>query len=331
MKPTLLSTSAYLEGIRAGDKVLIGKAITLIESSLEEHREAAADLLGACRPYAGGSLRLGITGVPGVGKSTFIEALGTYLIAEQNKKVGVLAIDPSSNRSGGSILGDKTRMEDLSMSNHAFVRPSPSSGSLGGVRETTHNTITILEAAGFDVIMIETVGVGQSETMVHHMVDCFILLMLAGAGDSLQGIKRGIMEMADLLVINKADGDNLQLAKNACREYQMGMNLLPDSRDGWKRQIHYCSSTQKTRLDTIWSAVSSYVEHMKETGIFEQNRADQAMSHFEEDWENTLKAEYGKMKGFAELYARYQSKVQSGELSSLRAAQMLFNDLQDRT
>lgn len=327
MKKALLSTSEYLEGIRKGDKMIIGKAITLIESTLDEHQRAASELLSACQEYAGNSIRIGVTGVPGVGKSTFIEAFGKYLIKEQNKRVGVLAIDPSSKRSQGSILGDKTRMDELSMNVNAFVRPSPSGGSLGGVRQTTHNTITILEAAGFDVILIETVGVGQSETLVHQMVDFFLLLMLAGAGDSLQGIKRGIMEMADAMVINKADGDNLEPAKKACREYQMALGLLPQSRPEWNRRITFCSSTEEMGLDRIWKIISEFLDIAKGNGSFDQNRLEQLSSQFRDDWFLTLQSRFNRRANFEERYNHYQEQVRQGKMSSLEAANLLFDEL----
>lgn len=225
-RPKELEVREYLEGIRAGNRSVFSKAITLIESSLPRHQELAQQIIGACVPFSGNSVRVGITGVPGVGKSTFIESLGKYLTAKGNK-IAVLAIDPSSQRTKGSILGDKTRMEDLANDPRAYIRPSSSSGTLGGVARNTRESIVLCEAAGFNIIFVETVGVGQSETAVHSMVDFFLLLMLAGAGDELQGIKRGIMEMADAIIINKADGDNIAKTELAAMEYKNALHLFP--------------------------------------------------------------------------------------------------------
>jgi LAO/AO transport system kinase len=327
MQNKMLSTSEYLKGIREGDKMLLGKAITLIESTHPNHREQATELLAASQPFTGNAIRIGITGVPGVGKSTFIEAFGSYLIQHHGKKVGVLAIDPSSSKSRGSILGDKTRMSGLSTNENAYVRPSPSGGDLGGVRQTTTDTIVLLEAAGYDVILIETVGVGQSETLVHNMVDFFLLLMLAGAGDSLQGIKRGIMEMADAIVINKADGDNLNAAKQAAKEYQMALSLLANSREGWKTRTHYCSAIENTRLDTIWNTISDFIEEAKESGTYYSNRENQKAAQFADDWFSALRNEYEDNQEFKELYIKYEKMVQAGTLSSRDAAQKLIEGL----
>lgn len=328
MQKPELSTNELVKGIRQGDKMLLGKAITLVESSKPEHRDQATELIAACQEFIGNSIRIGVTGVPGVGKSTFIEAFGSFLIEKHQKRVGVLAIDPSSSRSRGSILGDKTRMNSLSSNSNAFVRPSPSGGDLGGVRQTTTETISLLEAAGFDVILIETVGVGQSETLVHNMVDFFLLLMLAGAGDSLQGIKRGIMEMADAIVINKADGDNLNIARNAAKEYQMALSLIGNSRPNWNTRMHYCSSIEGTRLESIWETIAEFVERSKTSGEFEANRERQKATQFEEDWLLALRAQFESRSDFKNKYKEFKDKVQSGELSSTIAAKELIKALQ---
>jgi LAO/AO transport system kinase len=327
MQNKLLSTSSYLQGLRSGDKMILGKAITLIESSLPSHREAASELLAACIPYSGESVRIGVTGIPGVGKSTFIEAFGNYLINTQDKKVGVLAIDPSSSRSGGSILGDKTRMAELSTNKFAYVRPSPSGGDLGGVRQTTSDTIILLETAGYNIIMIETVGVGQSETLVHQLVDFFLLLMLPGAGDSLQGIKRGIMEMADAIVINKADGDNLDSAKKAIVEYKLALSLVANTRTNWNTTMLHCSSTLGSGMDEVWNTVNEFMSHAKNDGSFSKNRKEQVSSHFRDEWLSVLKEEFEGQENFGTFYKHYNNLVRSGEMTSRNAAKKLIEKL----
>src|SRR5690554_2418684 len=270
-----LSVDQYVEGILAGDITLLSRAVTLVESSLPQHQEMAQEIITQCLPHAGRSVRLGITGVPGAGKSTFIEAMGTHLI-EQGKKLAVLAIDPSSERTKGSILGDKTRMEELSTDSNAYIRPSPSAGSLGGVARKTRETIILCEAAGYDVVFIETVGVGQSETAVHSMVDFFLLLMITGAGDELQGIKRGIMEMADSIAITKADHDNIQRANMARQEYQTALGLFPPHPSGVKQKVLTCSALEKNGLLDIWKHIEEYISTTRMSGFFEEKRNEQA-------------------------------------------------------
>lgn len=271
-----ISVDDYLLGIKQGNIMILSKAITLIESSLPAHQQVAQKIIEQCLPLSGNSIRLGITGVPGVGKSTFIESLGMNLISK-GRTIAVLAIDPSSQRSKGSILGDKTRMEDLANHPQAFIRPSASAGSLGGVARKTNETIILCEAAGFDTIFIETVGVGQSETAVHSMVDFFLLLMLAGAGDELQGIKRGIMEMADMILINKADGDNIQKAKNAKVQYENALHLFPASESGWDPKVETCSALNHKGIEVVWSNILNYVSLSKSNGYFENNRQKQSI------------------------------------------------------
>ncbi len=266
----------YVKGVLNKDKRILARTITLIESSLSAHQELAWNILNSLLPHTGGAMRLGITGVPGAGKSTFIEALGIMLI-EKGYKVAVLAIDPSSTKSGGSILADKTRMERLSTLDGAFIRPSPSGGTLGGVAKKTRETMLVLEAAGYDVIIVETVGVGQSETTVASMVDFFLVLMIAGAGDGLQGIKKGVLELADAIVINKADGDNLENAKRARKEYETAIHLLAPTSAIWAPPVMTCSALKMTGIDKIWDMILDHRKKMSESGELEARRKAQAL------------------------------------------------------
>jgi LAO/AO transport system kinase len=257
-----------------GNRTALGQGITLLESTLPEHEQKAQELLKLCLPHSQKSIRVGVTGVPGVGKSTFIEAFGK-LLTGKGKKIAVLAIDPTSERTHGSILGDKSRMHELAADENAFIRPSPSSGILGGVANKTRESIILCEAAGFDIILIETVGVGQSETTVSNLADFFLLLMLAGAGDELQGIKRGIMELADALIITKSDGDNSIKAKNAAMEYKRALHLFPAKENSWIPQVSTCSALNKTGLDTIWELIKKYNNQMQANSYFMGNRNKQ--------------------------------------------------------
>lgn len=268
------SADDLVSGIIHGDITSLSRAITLVESNNPKHLEKANLIIKQCLPYANTSIRIGITGVPGVGKSTFIEALGTHLTT-MGKKVAVLAVDPSSSITKGSILGDKTRMEGLVKNPNAYIRPSASGDSLGGVARKTRETITLCEAAGFDTVIVETVGVGQSETAVHSMVDFFLLLKLAGAGDELQGIKRGIIEMADAIAINKADGDNLKRAKMAKVEFTRALHFYPNKDSGWQPTVTICSALEKTGIDVIWKTISDYIELVKASGFFQKKRLEQ--------------------------------------------------------
>ena len=274
-----LSLDEYCQGILDGDRTILSRAITMIESSNPDHLALAQDIIERCLPHSGNSLRIGITGVPGVGKSTFIEAFGKMLTGSGHK-VAVLAIDPSSERTKGSILGDETRMEQLSVDPDAYIRPSPSGSTLGGVARKTRETIVLCEAAGFDVILVETVGVGQSETVVKSMVDFFLLLMLAGAGDELQGIKRGIMEMADGLVINKADGDNKPKAVAAQAQYRAALKLFPMNESGWTVPVEVCSALDGFAIDKVWDIIQQYVTQTRANGYFERNRTEQNVNIF---------------------------------------------------
>ena len=313
----------YLEGIRAGNRSLLSKAITLVESSLPRHQELAQQIIGACVPFSGKSVRVGITGVPGVGKSTFIESLGKFLTARGNK-IAVLAIDPSSQRTKGSILGDKTRMEDLANDPNAFIRPSSSKGTLGGVARNTRESIILCEAAGFNIIFVETVGVGQSETAVHSMVDFFLLLMLAGAGDELQGIKRGIMEMADAIVINKADGDNVPKAELAAREYKNALHLFPPSPSGWTPMVLLASSIDGKGIREIWEMIKQYQEMAGVSGYFEKRRREQSLQAFTDTVEEVIRQQFYHHKRVVKQLPVLQNDVLSGKISPYAAARMLI-------
>lgn len=275
------------EGLKKGGRASLSRALTLVESRLRAHRSVAEEIIHQALPLSGNSIRIGITGVPGVGKSTFIEAFGEHLTS-LGKKVAVLAIDPSSSKSKGSILGDKTRMNRLSQNENAFIRPSPSAGSLGGVARKTREAILLCEAAGYDVIIVETVGVGQSETAVKSMVDFFMLLMLAGAGDELQGIKRGIMEMADLLLINKADGKNQHAVKRAIGEYKRALHLFPPNPNDWIPRVSSVSSLHNQGIDDVWEVIREFENQQKTRGYFLENRQQQAVDWFRENLGQSL-------------------------------------------
>lgn len=318
------TTEQYVEGILRGDRTMLGRAITMIESSRGEHMETGRQIIEKCLPYAGNSLRIGITGVPGVGKSTFIEALGTK-ITGSGHNLAVLAVDPTSERSGGSILGDKTRMEKLAADPHTFIRPSPSGDSLGGVARKTRETVVLCEAAGFDTIFIETVGVGQSETSVHSMVDFFLLLMLAGAGDELQGIKRGIMEMADAIAITKADGANRSKAEMAQKEYQKALHLFPPPDSGWSTRVVTCSALHDEGIDRIWETIHEYIRFTRQNGYFIQNRREQAKYWMYESINQILKDHFYQADFIRKMLPQYEKEVLEGRKSSFLAAKQLLD------
>ena len=324
-----LSIDQYVEGILNGDVTILSRAVTLVESNKPGHQETAQKIIERCVPYAGKSIRLGITGVPGAGKSTFIEALGMHIL-KNGGKLAVLAIDPSSERSGGSILGDKTRMEKLSAEKNAYIRPSPSAGSLGGVARKTRETIILCEAAGFDSIFIETVGVGQSETAVHSMVDFFLLLMLAGAGDELQGIKRGIMEMADAIAINKADGNNREKAQLAQSEYRNALHLFPPARSGWEPRVEICSALFNDGVPDIWDMVLEYVNTTSENGFFGTRRREQAKYWMFETINEQLKNHFYQDSSIKAEIRKYEQKVLNAETSSFIAARELLDKYFDK-
>ena len=334
-----LSAEEFVQGIFEGNRTILSKAITLIESSLHHDQELAQQIIEECIrrrtpspiphpaspiPHPSASLRIGITGVPGVGKSTFIEALGKYLTG-QGHKLAVLAIDPSSTRSKGSILGDKTRMEELAVDPNAFIRPSPSAGSLGGVARKTRETIILCEAAGFDVIFIETVGVGQSETAVHSMVDFFLLLMLAGAGDELQGIKRGIIEMADAIFINKADGENISKAKIARVEYANALHLFPPPDSGWIPVSGICSARTKAGIDEVWNTILEYRDKTVANGYFQSRRILQNLQVLHESIESELKHSFYSDPEIVRSIRHAETEISAGKQNPYRAAQQLLD------
>lgn len=313
------SAEELIAGILKGDKTALSRAITLVESTNPEHLAKANEVIKGCLPDANNSVRIGITGVPGVGKSTFIEAFGKYLTSI-GKKVAVLAVDPSSSITHGSILGDKTRMEELVKDQNAYIRPSASGETLGGVARKTRETIILCEACGFDTIIIETVGVGQSETAVHSMVDFFLLLKISGAGDELQGIKRGIMEMADTIVINKADGDNIAKAKLAKTEFNRALHLFPAKSSGWIPKVTTCSAYEKTGIDAIWEIISEYFELVKSNHYFEEKRQNQNQFWMMETINEQLKSHFYNHQNIIQLLEENKKAVQNNEISPFAAA-----------
>ncbi|HYG99785.1 MAG TPA: methylmalonyl Co-A mutase-associated GTPase MeaB [Terriglobales bacterium] len=325
------SAREYIDGILSGDRTVLAQAITLVESSRPADADIAQQIVEECLPHTGDSIRVGITGVPGVGKSTFIEALGTHLTRERQERVAVLAIDPSSQKSKGSILGDKTRMEKLASDEMAFIRPSPSGGSLGGITRRTRETMLLCEAAGFKNVLIETVGVGQSETAVAGMVDFFLLLMLAGAGDELQGIKRGIMEMSDLIAINKADGSNRQKAQVARREYENALHLFPPSETGWVPRVVTCSAANREGIDAIWNVVREHRGFLDDHGMLEARRQDQARQWMHEMIEQELQTRFRNDPAVKSSLEKYEKAVSEGRISSFRAAKLLLDLHQNGT
>lgn len=318
-----LSTDEYVEGILAGNITTLSQAITLVESANPAHYAQAQEIIERCLPHAGRSVRIGITGVPGAGKSTFIEAVGN-MVTSLRHKLAVLAIDPSSERSGGSILGDKTRMESICHNPDVFIRPSPSAGSLGGVARKTRETIVLCEAAGFDVIFIETVGVGQSETAVHSMVDMFMLLQISGAGDELQGIKRGIMEMADTMVITKADGENVRKAELARTQFQGALRLFPLPESGWRPKVYTCSAVAGTDLEEVWKGVEEFLDHIHANGYFQHNRNRQNKYWMYETINEALRGSFYRDPAVEARIGEYEKRVLEDRISSFVAAKELL-------
>lgn len=313
-----------LKGIKAGDNSMLSRAITLVESRSPRHRQQAQELLEACLPLANRSIRIGITGVPGVGKSSFIERFGR-LLTTSGKRVAVLAVDPSSNISKGSILGDKTRMEELVKDHNAFIRPSASGDSLGGVARKTRESIILCEAAGYDIVIIETVGVGQSETAVHSMTDFFLLLKLAGAGDELQGIKRGIMEMADVIVINKADGDNVRAARLAKTEFNRALHLYPPKESGWVPKTLTCSARENTGIKEIDTLITDYFKLTKENGYFEAKRHQQDEYWLLQTIENRLKSDFYTNPRIKEALDKQLELLRKNKTTPFQAATHLLS------
>lgn len=318
-----LTAKEYIEGITAGNRIILSRAITLIESQLENDRLIAQQVLEGILPQAGKAIRIGITGVPGVGKSTFIESFGKH-ITLLNKKIAVLAIDPTSQRTKGSIMGDKTRMEELAHDSLAYIRPSPSGNTLGGVANKTRETMLLCEAAGFEIIIVETVGVGQSETVVKGMVDFFLLLMLSGAGDELQGIKRGIMEMADAIAITKADGDNNQKAKNARMEYVHALHLFPPTSNNWYPPVLTCSALNKTGLPEIWQVIIDFENQMKENGYWKKNRQEQSLNWMHDYIKQYLETQFFSDKSVKENLEKISNQVLSEAILPIQGANILL-------
>ena len=322
-RPTL-SVQDYVDGIVKGNVTVLSQAVTLVESLKPEHQAIAQEVIEKCLPYAGNSVRIGISGVPGAGKSTSIDAFGLHVLKDGGK-LAVLAIDPSSERTKGSILGDKTRMERLAVHPKAFIRPSPSAGSLGGVARKTRETIVLCEAAGFDKIFVETVGVGQSETAVHSMVDFFLLIQLAGTGDELQGIKRGIMEMADGIIINKADGDNAPKAELAANSFRNALHLFPPSESGWTPKVMTYSGFYEYRIKEVWDMVWEYIDFVKKNGYFQYRRNEQAKYWMYETINESLKNGFYNDPEISAKLSEFEAQVLGGQQTSFIAARRLLD------
>ena len=322
-RKVLPSSNELVKGVLSGNIAALSRAITLVESTNVSHFEKANEVINACLPHANKSVRIGITGVPGVGKSTFIEVFGKYLTSI-GKKIAVLAVDPSSTISHGSILGDKTRMEELVKDKNAYIRPSASGETLGGVARKTREAIILCEAAGFDTIIIETVGVGQSETAVHSMVDFFLLLKISGAGDELQGIKRGIMEMADAIVINKADGDNINKAKLAKTEFNRALHLFPAKSSGWTPTVATCSAIENVGIDAVWQTISDYLALTTSNNYFQEKRKEQNQYWMMETINEQLKSNFYNHPEIIKEIEVNKKAVQNDEISPFAAAQILL-------
>lgn len=314
----------YVDGIRSGDRAILARAITLVESRSPAHQDLAQQVLTEVMSQTGSAVRVGITGVPGVGKSTMIENLG-LMLTQQDHRVAVLAIDPTSSRTGGSILGDKTRMAKLASDPDAFIRPSPSSGTLGGVTRRTRETMLLCEAAGYDIVIVETVGVGQSETVVHDMVDFFLVLMLAGAGDELQGIKRGVLEMADMIAINKADGDNAQAAQKAAQEYARALHYMTPLSEHWHPPVITCSGLANSGLDQVWDKIESHRQTMVQTGEHDRRRREQLVRWMWAMVEDQLMAALRNNANVKQQVDDVQQRVADGALPPTVAARNLLD------
>lgn len=319
-----LSIEAYVEGVLTGNRLVLSRAITLVESQLSSDKELAQAVLEQILPYSGRSVRVGITGVPGVGKSTFIETFGKHL-TQHGKKLAVLAIDPTSQLTKGSIMGDKTRMEELAHDPMAYIRPSPSGGSLGGVANKTRETILLCEAAGFDVVLVETVGVGQSETLVKGMVDFFLLLMLAGAGDELQGIKKGIMEMADAIVITKADGENKAAAQRAVLEYQNAFHLLMPNANGWSPKVLTSSALEKRGIAEVWAMIEQYMQLTMANGFYTKHRQEQNLEWLHGLIRQSLEEQFYQNNDIINSLPQTEEFIKNGKWLPMKAATYLLD------
>ena len=320
-----LSPEEYIDGVLKGDRVILSRAITVIESNLASDKKLAKDIIQAILPRSGNSIRIGITGVPGVGKSTFIEVFGNYLIG-LGHKVAILSIDPSSQRTKGSILGDKTRMEKLANLDNAYIRPSASGETLGGVANKTGETMLLCEAAGYDIILIETVGVGQSETAVHGMTDFFLLLMLSGAGDELQGIKKGIMEMADMVVINKADGDNIRKSEMAKRQYENALHIFPQSESGWTPVVSTASSIKNIGIDIVWDKITEYKKMVTKNGYFNKNRDRQQIQWMYNNIKEELKRLFYNSENIINHLKILEKDIIDSKISPVKAAEKVIDE-----
>lgn len=323
-----LTAEQYINGILEGDRVVLSRAITIVESNLESDKSLAKEIVQAILPKTGNSFRIGVTGVPGVGKSTFIETFGKHLI-DLGHRVAVLSIDPSSQRSKGSILGDKTRMEMLTTMEEAYIRPSASGDTLGGVANKTGETMLLCEAAGYDVILIETVGVGQSETAVHGMIDFFLLLMLSGAGDELQGIKKGIMEMADMLVIHKADGDNVKKSEMAKLQYSNALHLFPVSESGWTPVVTTASSYENRGIDEIWSKMMEFKSVVKANGYFDENRKQQQIQWMYNNIHEELRRLFYSSNSVQNSLKGLEKEILESRISPVKAAEKIISEFKN--
>jgi LAO/AO transport system kinase len=320
----VIDLDEYEAGVLAGDRTMLGRAITLVESTNQAHQELAQQLLVRLLPHAGAAHRVGITGVPGAGKSTFIDALGTNLTAAGHR-VAVLAVDPTSSRTGGSILGDKTRMQRLAVDPGAFIRPSPTSGTLGGVTRSTRETIVVVEAAGYDVVLVETVGVGQSETLVANMVDFFLVLMIAGAGDDLQGIKKGVLELADMIAVNKADGDNDKRARAAATDYQLALRMMQPASPNWNPPVLTCSGMHNIGLDSLWAQIELHRTKLTESGEWQERRSQQQVDWMWSTVDERLATELHNHPLVRSRRAELEQAVRTGTLTPTLAADQLLD------
>ena len=327
MSRRTVDVDAYVDGVRAGNRTYLGRALTLVESTNREHQDLAQQMLLRLLPHAGDSHRVGITGVPGSGKSTFIDALGSKLTG-QGHRVAVLAVDPTSSRSGGSILGDKTRMQRLSVDASAFIRPSPTSGNLGGVTRATRESIVVCEAAGFDVVLVETVGVGQSETLVARMVDFFLVLMIPGAGDELQGIKKGVLELADMIAVNKADGDNEGRARVAANDYASALRLMQPSSPSWSPPVVTCSALHEVGLDTLWAQIELHRAKLSASGELDDKRRQQQVDWMWASVDDRLLSRVHHAPEVKRLAPRLEREVREGTLTATLAAKRILDALE---